>query len=654
MKKIAKKILCFVIILLLCIHVPVFDVEAADVNVSIALSASTINVGDTVTATISVSGSNISAYTIYVSYSSGILSYSSGSGMVSGGGGTATISGTGAGSVSITFTAISSGTASISTYGEDAWSIEAAPLSISHAGVHVTVVSPSTTEAPATTEAPENTTGAATESTTEAVTEEEDDEKCYLKSLSISPGTLEPAFSSRTTSYFVQVEEDVTAIDVNAVAEYSTSRVSVSGASSISQGENYITITVTSENGAAKNYYIRVMAGKEKGDPVVTINGKKLDFVLDKEIEEIPTGFRAVDETYEEWDIVAFQSPNKKLLLVCLADEDEKRSLYIYDKERNIFTLYKEYLAGENRYVILAWREDIAIPEGCEEAQLRIDGELIQAYKLDGDFYLLYAMNIEGDEGIYLYDYKEKTFMRYLEPAEKQETATKTEATPVDATASDITDKKTEHEGFFTRQMLIYYLIGAAVLILIFLITILCLLTKNRRLRKKTALDESLENLEVEGIEAETTETEVSKQENDVVETAKLEIPKIEAVVETEQAEQNAGKQAEAEEINFVDKANEKNIEENADRNEKKELSEEKEEIIEKKVEVDEKNEEKNELKKENSDSRKSMEENAEHIINPDNQAENYAEYEKQSEEIRNKIKVSYNANMDSAFDVDE
>ncbi|MCM1209293.1 MAG: cadherin-like beta sandwich domain-containing protein, partial [Ruminococcus sp.] len=586
MKKIAKKILSFVIILLLCIHVPVFDVEAADVNVSIALSASTINVGDTVTATISVSGSNISAYTIYVSYSSGILSYSSGSGMVSGGGGTATISGTGAGSVSITFTAISSGTASISTYGEDAWSIEAAPLSISHAGVNVTVVSPSTTEAPVTTEAPGNTTEATTESTTEATTEEEDDEKCYLKSLSISPGTLEPAFSSRTTSYFVQVEEDVTAIDVNAIAEYSASRVNVSGASSISQGENYITITVTSENGAKKIYYIRVMAGKEKGDPVVTINGKKLDFVLDKEIEEIPTGFRAVDETYEEWDIVAFLSPNKKLLLVCLADEDEKRSLYIYDKERNIFTLYKEYFAGENRYVILAWREDIAIPEGCEEAQLRIDGELIQAYKLDGDFYLLYAMNIEGDEGIYLYDYKEKTFMRYMEPVEKQETATETEATPADATASDATDKKTESEGFFTRQMLTYYLIGAAVLILIFLITILCLLTKNRRLRKNEALDDSLENLEVETVE--------------------LEIPKIEAVVETdqasgigqqEQAEQNAGKKTEAEETNSVDKANE--IEENADSNKKKELSGEKEEIsekkeviYEKKVEADEKKEE--------------------------------------------------------------
>ncbi len=673
MKNTKKKILSFVIILLLCINVPVFNSKAADVNVSIALSASTVNVGDSVTATISVSGSNISAYTIYVSYSSGILSYSSGSGMVNEEEkGTVTISGTGAGSVSITFTAISSGTASISTYGDDAWSIDAAQLSISHAGVNVTVSSPSTTEKPPTTETPVTTTEPTTEDTTDATTEEEDDEKCFLKSLSISPGTLEPAFSPRTTSYFVQVEEDVTAIDVNAIAEYSSSRVNVSGASSISHGENHITITVTSENGATKNYYIQVMAGKEQGDPAVTINGKKLDFVLDKDIEDIPEGFKAVDETYEEWDIVAFLSPNKKLLLVCLEDENEKRSLYIYDKEKNIFTLYKEHFAGENRYVILAWKEETELPAGCEEAQLRIDGELIQAYRLDGDFYLLYAMNIEGDEGIYLYDYKEKTFMRYMQLTEKQETATDTEATPADATAGNVTDRKTENEGFFTRQMLIYYLIGAAAVLLIFLITTFCLLAKNRRLRKTAqerkdkeaeaenkaeieagvnSLDEADKKDEIteekSGIDEREITEEISEEKEKIPEIreeiseTREEIPEIKEEISETREEIPEIKEEISETREEVPKIKEK-------------ISEEKEEISEKKVETDEKKEEKIEIKNENSDRDKSMEENAEHIINPDNQAENYAEYEKKSEEIKNKIKVSYNANMDSAFDIDE
>ena len=72
-------------------------------NVVIALSASTVSVGNNVTATISVSGSDISAYTIYVSYNSSVLQYNSASGsaIVNGGGGTVTASGTSAGSFSI-------------------------------------------------------------------------------------------------------------------------------------------------------------------------------------------------------------------------------------------------------------------------------------------------------------------------------------------------------------------------------------------------------------------------------------------------------------------------------------------------------------------------------------------------------------------------
>lgn len=655
----------FLLFVILCSMSNMSNVQAASGSVSVSVSSNSISVGDTVTVNVYISSDEVIGYGVAVSYDSSILEYIGGAD--AGGGGKVTILYEGDGSStsysrSISFRAISSGNCPIST--SDAGGIYgwvSGPVSTSYGSSSVTVSSPVSTETPPTTETSESTT----EATTEATTEEEDDGKCYLKSLSISPGTLEPAFSPRTTSYFVQVEEDVTAIDVNAIAEYSSSRVNVSGASSISQGENYITITVTSENGATKNYYIRVMAGKEKGDPAVTINGKKLDFVLDKDIEDIPEGFKAVDETYEDWDIVAFMSPNKKLLLVCLADENEKRSLYIYDKEKNIFTLYKEHFAGENRYVILAWREDIALPEGCEEAQLRIDGELIQAYRLEGDFYLLYAMNIEGDEGIYLYDYKEKTFMRYMQITEKQETATETEATPDDATAGDATDKKTENEGFFTRQMLIYYLMGAVVLILIFLITILCLLSKNRRLRKTEALEDvSPENSETENSEMEIPEIknvdEPDKLPNiEQIETIQVETAQ-EELVQEESVQEDTNKEAETEkEVNSVDEADEKNkiAAEKPDINEEKtteEISEKKEEIYEKKVEVDEKKEEKNEIKKEKIDLNKSMEENAEHVINPDNQAENYAEYEKQSQEIKNKIKVSYNANLDSAFDIDE
>lgn len=623
MKKIRKILISLFMILLLCVNMPVINTRAADISVSIALSSTTVNVGDTVTATISISGSNISAYTIYVSYSSGVLSYSSGSGMVSGGGGTATISGTGAGSVSITFTAISSGTASISTYGDDAWSIEATQLSISHAGVNVKVVSPSTTEQPPTTTEQPPSTEATTESTTEATTEDEEDtNECLLKSLTVSPGALEPSFSPDTTSYFLQVDEDVTAIDVNAVAQYSSSRVSVSGASNIIPGENYISITVTDKEGATKNYSIRVMAGKEKGDPFVTINGKKYDFVADKESELIPDGYKAVDETYEDWDIVAFMSPNRKILLVCLQDENEKQSLYIYEKEKNIFTLYKEYQAGENRYVILEWNDDIELPAGCEKSQLMIDGELVSAYKLKDSFYLLYAMNIKGDEGLYLYDFKEKTFMRYADFSDKDDAATNTDATPLDAVTDNIPTQGSEDEGFFTRQVLIYFLAGAAMLLLILIIIVICLAVKNKKLKKQMGGEggETLDLDENDDTYAYIGETNVEPVSEKTENAAKME------TVEESEVTDNAEISGESEVAEAVETVEEPEVTDD--------------------MEISVKKEEKNEI------------EEVPQITSFDtvieSESDTYKEYEEQSEIIKNKIKVNYDANMDSAFNVDE
>ena len=96
MKQFLKRGLAILTAFILCLQFGKIDAQAA--NVVIALSASTVSVGNNVTATISVSGSDISAYTIYVSYNSSVLQYNSASGsaIVNGGGGTVTASGTSA------------------------------------------------------------------------------------------------------------------------------------------------------------------------------------------------------------------------------------------------------------------------------------------------------------------------------------------------------------------------------------------------------------------------------------------------------------------------------------------------------------------------------------------------------------------------------
>ena len=80
MNRIWKKISVFVLTFTLLIGMVHIDANAAGASVTIALSSRTVSIGNTVTATINVSGSDISAYTIYVTYNSSVLEYSSSSG----------------------------------------------------------------------------------------------------------------------------------------------------------------------------------------------------------------------------------------------------------------------------------------------------------------------------------------------------------------------------------------------------------------------------------------------------------------------------------------------------------------------------------------------------------------------------------------------
>ena len=133
---------------------------------------------------------------------------------------------------------------------------------------------------------------------------------------------------------------------------------SVSGANSIQKGKNTVRVTVTAENGAVKVYTINVQAGEDVGDPVATIDGKEYSFVMNEDGLEAPEGFTAGTTTYKDWDVLSYESPNKKITVVCLKDEDGEDHWFIMDAEKDVFTPYQEYSSQYNRYIITAVPED--------------------------------------------------------------------------------------------------------------------------------------------------------------------------------------------------------------------------------------------------------------------------------------------------------
>lgn len=79
-----------------------------------------------------------------------------------------------------------------------------------------------------------------------------------LKILKVIPSNLSPAFKSSVTEYSMKVGSDVDSIKVDAKAEDSKAKVSVSGNKNLSIGENTITIKVTAEDKTVRTYKIAV------------------------------------------------------------------------------------------------------------------------------------------------------------------------------------------------------------------------------------------------------------------------------------------------------------------------------------------------------------------------------------------------------------
>lgn len=656
MNKIKKYIVLF-IISILCINMCAPVVHAEDITVYISVSASEVNVGDSITVTVSYSYSGSFAADLQLSWS-GPVSFSGGSI-----GGSGVISAFGNGSASATFTATGEGTASFSVSGAGQDVVTEADLGVVPQGASVTIIdSSATTEAP-TTEAP--TTTEASNSTTESTTEDKSgkSDNSFLASLSINPGTLEPEFSPYTNNYTAQVDEDVTKLTVSATADDYNAGVSVWGANDLEPGENLVQVSVTAENGDVRYYDIHVMVGEDVGTPFTEIDGVRYAFVDYEEGIEPIEGFESTTLKYEKWQVLAYKAPNNKLYVVPLVPEEtdeegqavseDDYEWYMYLEDKNCFVKYNEYTSRYNRYVIMDVPEGVEVPEGYVEASLTMNGNKVTAYQPDGNFvlpngkdmkiYLVYAMNIEGDEGFYNFDLDENTFMRYNPLYIEKEViviATPTEATPEDATPTNavpVTDLN--DEGFFTKEVITYILFGVSGLLLVFIIVVICLGCKNKNLKDELEDAESMVH-QLAGTEAPDKK---SKKKATVMDDVDL--------FANENTANNSAQETEA--------TTEHTLEMSA-------INEAISEAIDSsrvKTEVTVDNQEKNQADSKNDDVKveKNVSDNKENdeasteipkvelsqleipqIVDVD--------YAKQSEDINNKIKENYDANMDSAF----
>ena len=569
-----KKKLGVIITLLtlcICLMTPQMHAQAASGKTTIAVSSGSINIGQTVTVTAkALSASGDSAYAnMVLTYDAGILEFVSCTATYGGGGGSISVAND---SFSVTLKAISAGKASISLSATDGVIFSTAEELDSMAGSSTSVTvnneaagsstgnnsSAGTTGGNSAGTGSNNNTGSNTN--TAALSADNS-----LKALTISPGTLSPAFKGSTTKYTATVDNSVTSIAVSATPVNEKATVeSVTGNTNLAVGANVVKIVVKAENGTTATYKITVTrqaagnagttggetttTGGENGDsengdaetpedteevPATETPASQADVVINDTTyhisdsfteEQIPADFTETTVQFRGTECRGLTFNKGTISLIYLETDNVDSTIgrfFIYDETRDVVYDFMKFTSGESSYVIpLLAPLDSVLPDSYVQVSLQMpESTVMTAYQLPAaegeeasDFYVFYAVNQDGTEGWYQYDAAEGTYQRVN--GNITETA--------DSSSDDLAALQSEYDELSKKYKDVKSFSRNMIAVIIFVLAIAVVIGLNIIFfgRKKKGKDELIEDDNVELEDAEYDEdTDEDLDEDEVEDT---------------------------------------------------------------------------------------------------------------------------------------
>ena len=560
-----KKKLSVIITLLtlcICLMTPQMHAKAASGKTTIAVSAGSLNIGQTVTVTAKAfSASGDSAYAnMVLTYDAGILEFVSCNATYGGGGGSISVA---SDSFSVTLKAISAGKASISLSATDGviYGTEEELDSMAGSSTSVTVKNEAAGSNGNAGNGSSSGTGSNnnTGSNTNTAALSADNS---LKALTISPGTLSPAFKGSTTKYTATVDNSVTSIAVSATPVNEKATIeSVTGNTNLAVGANVVKIVVKAENGTTATYKITVTrqaagttgsetttTGGENGDngngdsetpedteevdttetPVpaadVVINNTTYHIADNFTEEQIPADFTEATVHFRGAECRGLTFNKGTISLIYLETDNVDATtgrFFIYDETRDVVYDFMKFTAGESSYAIpLLAPLDSVLPESYVQVSLQMpENTVMTAYQLpveDGeetsDFYIFYGVNQDGTEGWYQYDAAEGTYQRVNGNITETADSSSDDLAALQSEYDELS-KKYKDAKSFSRNMI-------AVIIFVLAIAVVIILNIVLFGRKKKGKDELLEDDDLENEESEY-ESDEEDEENEETENEK-------------------------------------------------------------------------------------------------------------------------------------
>lgn len=419
------------LLLLLCVGllagIPSERLQAATGKTTVALSGSSVNIGDTVKVTVKASGPSgeKTVSTMTLSYDTDIFSFVDCSATYGGGGSSVTAT---SDSFTVTLKAVGAGSGKLSVSGSDGVVFDTNEELDSMEGSSATVTVNNAAGAGS------SDSGTDDGETTDNAQLSADNS---LKVLSISPGTLSPAFAGSTVQYSATVPNDVTSVAVTATPVNENASVeSVTGNENLVVGVNAVRIVVKAENGVTATYTINVTreAGTadteqdseqqteettETTDETVTVNN--VSYVISEAFtaEEIPADFAESQINYHGSEYKGVSYSKGSISMLYLTDaQGAGGKFFLYDASVDAWYPFIRFESGENYVIWIPVPGEVSVPETLGQTAVTLsDGTGMAVYQqtaegADTNFSLFYGINQEGTAGWYQYDALEGTWQR--------------------------------------------------------------------------------------------------------------------------------------------------------------------------------------------------------------------------------------------------
>ena len=395
-----------------------------------------------------------------------------------------------------------------------------------------------------------------------------------------------PGFSPDVFEYKAELAEDVERLVVSTTLSDQNATTQVSG-TRIDPGDNKTTITVVAEDGTSQTYTLyttRAVAATSAPEETTTAEttAQEIDrspvyieaigkyIIQDNNLITPPEGFEESTAAYDGRTVVSYRGISKPLTLLCLADDTEgtNQVFYILNEIDGSMNRMVNLATNQKIYTIIPTGADYAGPEGYTVTTLEINGENINAWmKEEGsDFYVVYAMNYNGETALYVYDKKEETMQRFAvgTKADGSVTEPSTDDSAVKSLQNQYTNLKKRYEDEKTTKKRIIIGLGAGCFVLLLLCIILMfkaniikeddeeneeededkILGEDSRQELKLDMVAQVNEMKAEKL-AESINDVLEQQENSKDETAEQEEEHMEAEQPAEPLEQEKAKEDE-------------------------------------------------------------------------------------------------------------